>query len=142
MAAESASTGRMCKREAMPTGKEAAQQLAIGRMAFGVAGFLAPRALGRAWVGPEGASRPVNMIIRAFAIRDLALGLGAYLAVTRDAPVRGWIEAGMLCDSGDAIATLVGPVGRARKFGLALAALGGLASGVAALTGLEERVPT
>ena len=48
-------------------------------MGFGIAGFLMPRALGRAWVGPDGSSKSVNVIIRAFAIRDLALGLGAYM---------------------------------------------------------------
>jgi hypothetical protein len=133
---------RMCKREGMPTGKEAAQQLAIARMGFGIAGFLMPRALGRAWVGPDGSSKSVNVIIRAFAVRDLALGLGAYLAATRDAPVRGWIEAGLLCDSGDILATLAGPMGRARKLGLALTALSGVASGVAALSGLEQESTT
>ena len=111
-------------------------------MAFGVAGFLAPRMLGRAWVGPDGSSKAVNMIIRAFAIRDFALGLGAYMAVAKDAPVRGWVEAGMLCDSGDLLATFAGPVGRPRKLGLSLAALSGLVSGVASLSGLDQEPAT
>jgi hypothetical protein len=132
----------MCKREGMPTGKEAAQQLAIGRMAFGVAGFLAPRALGRAWVGPDGSSSAVKMIVRAFAIRDFALGLGTYLAVAKDAPVRGWVEAGMLCDTGDLLATLAGPIGKARKLGLAMAALTGLASGVMSVSGIDQQTTT
>ena len=35
-------------------GQAATQQLAIGRMAFGVVGFLTPRLLGRVWIGSEG----------------------------------------------------------------------------------------
>jgi hypothetical protein len=132
----------MCKREDMPTGREAAQQLAVARMGFGIAGFLMPRALGRAWVGPDGSSKSVNVIIRAFAIRDLALGLGAYMATTRDAPVRGWIEAGLLSDAGDILATLAGPIGRVRKLGLVLTALSGVATGIAAIGGLEEQATT
>lgn len=115
------------------TGREGAAQLALGRMAVGAAGFIAPRTFGRLWVGGDARTRQVAMITRAFAIRDFALGLGAYLSVQRDAPVRGWIEAGLLSDSADVLATLRGPMPWLRKLPLAGAALVGVAGGVLAL---------
>src|SRR5207245_7680107 len=94
----------------IPTGREGARQLAVARMAVGVAGLIAPRAFGRAWVGADGASSRVAMITRAFAVRDFALGLGGFIAMQKEGPVRGWIEAGLLCDLADAVSTLKGPV--------------------------------
>jgi hypothetical protein len=107
-------------------------------MAVGAAGFVAPRTFGRIWIGREGGSRHVAMVTRAFAARDLALGLGAYLAVQRDAPVRGWIEAGLLSDSLDVLATLRGPLPLLRKLATAGAALVGVAGGVLALQGGDD----
>ena len=60
-------------------GRDMVTQLAIARMAVGVAGFLAPKRVGRAWIGNEGASPLVAVVTRAFAVRDFALGLGTYL---------------------------------------------------------------
>jgi hypothetical protein len=114
-------------------GQAAAQQLAIGRMAFGVAGFLTPRLLGRIWIGSEGSSKRVAMVVRAFAVRDLALGLGPFLAMRNDGPVRGWLEAGLLCDSGDLLATLFSPSSRAKKALLCVTALTGIIGGAMAL---------
>ncbi|HLG66947.1 MAG TPA: hypothetical protein VKV36_03645, partial [Acidimicrobiales bacterium] len=64
--------------------------------------------------------------------RDVALGLGALLALRRGAPLRGWVEAAALSDTLDAWATLLDlrhlpPGGR-------MAVLG--ASGGAAITGV------
>ena len=41
------------------------------------------------------------MLARAFGVRDLAIGLGAVIALDRGMPVRGWIEAGVLSDAVD-----------------------------------------
>jgi hypothetical protein len=119
------------------SGREVAKQLALGRMAVGVIGFVMPKTFGRVWVGSEAASARVAMITRAFAVRDFALGLGAYLAVQRDAPVRGWLEAGLLSDTADVLSTFRGPVPVARKLALAGAALTGVAGGALALQNLE-----
>src|SRR5260370_34729642 len=88
--------------------REGLQQFAIGRMAFGVAGFAAPRTFGRMWVGRDAGSPRVAMITRAFAIRDFALGLGVYLAAQRRAPGRGRVEAGGLFGPGG----VLGPIPR------------------------------
>ena len=122
------------------TGRAGAAQLALGRMAIGAAGFLAPRTFGRMWIGAEGGSRRVAMVTRAFAVRDFALGLGAYLSVQKDAPVRGWVEAGLLSDSLDVLATLRGPLPLVRKLAMAGAAAVGVAGGVLALRDDDEPI--
>jgi len=118
-------------------GHAVAKQLAIGRMAVGVIGFVMPKTFGRVWVGSDAASPRIAMITRAFAVRDFALGLGAYLAVERDTPVRGWLEAGLLSDAADVLSTFRGPVPVARKLALAGAAMTGVAAGALALQNLE-----
>ena len=120
------------------TGRAGAAQMALGRMAVGVAGFVAPRTFGRLWIGRDAGSRHVAMVTRAFAARDFTLGLGTYLAVQKDAPVRGWLEAGLLSDSLDVLATLRGPLPLLRKLSIAGAALVGVAGGVLALQGDDD----
>ncbi|HMC41556.1 MAG TPA: hypothetical protein VKI20_00995 [Acidimicrobiales bacterium] len=115
-----------------------ARSLAWARVALGVAAFALPRLPATPWIGKD-ASRPSSRLLsRALGARDVALGLGALVAVSRDLPVRGWLEAGGLADAGDVAATLLGwesaPVlGR----WLVLAAAGG---GVVASAVLAPRV--
>ncbi|MCU1489608.1 MAG: hypothetical protein JWM85_1013 [Acidimicrobiaceae bacterium] len=60
------------------------------------------------WIGREAAATPgARLLGRALGGRDLALGLGALLAAQHDAPLRGWVEAGLLSDTGDTLATLL-----------------------------------
>jgi hypothetical protein len=87
--------------------RDLALALARGRMAFGVAFLVAPGLMRRLWIGPDGGRRPVKVIARALGARDLALGLGVVIALDRGAPVRGWLEAGVLSDSADFLATLL-----------------------------------
>lgn len=81
--------------------------LGFARIAVGASLLLMPSRGGRTWIGPSAADAPVKVALRAMAIRDLAIGLGAVIAVDRDAPARGWIEAGALSDAGDLAATLL-----------------------------------
>lgn len=124
------------------TGRAGAKRMAVARIGLGVAGLIAPRVLGRAWIGTEGASARVAQITRAFAARDMALGLGALIAVQRDAPVRGWIEAGLVCDLADTASSMGGAVGRIKKALLAGAALVAVAGGILSLRGLEPTDPS
>ncbi len=80
---------------------------ARGRMAVGAAFVLLPGLAGRMWIGSPAAERPVKVLARAFGVRDLALGLGVAIALDRGAPVRGWIEAGVLSDAIDTCASLL-----------------------------------
>ncbi len=121
----------------MPTGREGATRLGVARIAFGVAALAAPTMFGRAWVGDEGSSASVALITRAFGVRDVALGLGAVLAARRGAPVRGWIEAGLLCDTCDVIATLTSGLPTVKKMPIAASAVTAVIGGVLSLQGLE-----
>jgi hypothetical protein len=80
---------------------------ARGRILVGGAFVLAPGLAGRLWIGGDAARRSVKVLARAFGVRDLALGLGVVIALDRGAPVRGWLEGGVLSDSVDVCATLL-----------------------------------
>jgi hypothetical protein len=87
--------------------RELAQLHACGRIAVGGAFVVFPGLAGRMWIGSPAAERPVKVLARAFGVRDLALGLGVLIALSRDEPVRGWVEAGLLSDAIDTCASLL-----------------------------------
>jgi hypothetical protein len=81
------------------------ENVAIGRIIAGSLFLAFPRPLVRTWTGSD--DRRTLPLGRAIGARDLALGLGALLAIRRDAPARGWFEAAVLSDAVDAVATLL-----------------------------------
>jgi len=91
---------------------------ARGRMAIGAALVLAPRLAGPMWIGRAADSRAVNVLARGLGARDVALGLGAAVALDRGAPVRGWLEGAALADGVDLVSTLLAgdsiPAGKRR----------------------------
>lgn len=87
--------------------RELALWHARGRQLVGAAFVLVPGLAGSAWIGPDARRRPVKVLARAYGARDLAIGLGVVIALDRGAPVRGWIEAGVLSDAIDAAASLL-----------------------------------
>ena len=87
--------------------RELARLHACGRIAVGAWFVVLPGLAGRMWIGSPAAERPVKVLARAFGVRDLALGLGVLIALDRGAPVRGWIEAGLLSDAVDTCASLL-----------------------------------
>jgi hypothetical protein len=117
------------------TGPAGAERLALARMAVGAVAFVAPRAFGRAWIGSDAGSTNVALITRACAVRDFALGLGVFLSVRKHAPVRGWLEAGVLCDLADAASALRTPTSAVRKALFVGPALVGVAGGILAMSG-------
>jgi hypothetical protein len=85
-----------------------ALSLAGMRSSIGMAALLVPEALLKPWIGPRYARGPVAKLLgRALGGRDLALAAGPVLSMRHDGPVRGWIEAGMLADSADFLATVL-----------------------------------
>lgn len=85
-----------------------AQAVAAGRMGLAAAFCLTPGLALRAWPGHGAHTDPVAvMLARSVGARDLALGLGTLIAVRRRAPLRGWLEAGVLADLGDAAAIVL-----------------------------------
>ena len=87
--------------------RASARALASARVALGVTAFALPRLPARPWVGTDAARPSVGVMGRALGARDVALGLGALLALRGDGPVRGWLEAGGLADAGDVAATIL-----------------------------------
>ncbi|MEA2363276.1 MAG: hypothetical protein QOD71_2421 [Thermoleophilaceae bacterium] len=88
--------------------RDIALSQARGRMAVGAALLLAPGLAGGRWIGDQAEHPAVKVVIRALGVRDLALGLGAAVAIDRGVPARGWFEAAALCDVVDLVATLLG----------------------------------
>ena len=85
--------------------RDLALTLARGRIAFGVASLLVPGLLARTMAGgSEGGTR---LFVRMVGARDLGLGLGLHVALDREEPTRGWLEASAVVDGIDAAAILL-----------------------------------
>ena len=86
--------------------RDVAVSLARGRIAFGVVSLLAPGLVARTMTGghSEGGTR---LFVRMVGARDLGVGLGLQVALDRDAPTRGWLEASAVVDAIDAAACLL-----------------------------------
>jgi hypothetical protein len=93
--------------------RDLAIALARARIAFGVVSLLAPGAIARAMTG-DGSAGGTRLFVRMIGARDLGVGLGLQVALNRDAPARGWLEASALVDGIDAAAALLAH-GRLRR---------------------------
>ena len=86
----------------------ATRAIAFGRIALGGSYLLAPGLALKLWPGRGGTTdedRAMDRLLaRSVGGRDVALAVGALLALSHDAPVRGWVEAAMLADFVDALA--------------------------------------
>lgn len=77
--------------------------IAAGRIAIGVGATVAPSAGARFQFGA--APPALTMTVRMLGARDLALGVGALIAMGHGgAPLRLWTQAGVLADAVDALA--------------------------------------
>jgi hypothetical protein len=81
--------------------------LARGRIAIGVVSLLAPGFVARTMTGRAVSEGETRLFARMVGARDLGLGLGMLVALDRDAPVRGWLEASAAVDGIDAAACLL-----------------------------------
>jgi hypothetical protein len=120
--------------------RELARQIAIARLATGVVLMALPKLSARVWLGSDGARPAGRILTRALGAREVAIGSGVLLAMRRDAPVRGWVEAGAFVDGVD-FALMLGAGDRvpaASRWGVALAAGAGAAAGAAVAPGLEQ----
>jgi hypothetical protein len=103
-----------------------AQGLAAGRIALGLAMFLAPTQASRQWLGPDAERPGTTIAVRALGARDVVLGVGTLAALRDDR--RGaspWIEGGIVADGADAVASLLSKspaAGRVMGVGVASAA--------------------
>ena len=120
--------------------KEIARIIGLTRVGVGVFGFLMPKKAVRIWIGQEAKPYPTNMLARMLAIRDAGLGIGLLTALEKDTDIRGWLEAGALCDMGDAVATLGSwsDLPGFRRLLVLAAALGTAALGMQAAAELDD----
>ena len=81
-----------------------ALNLARGRVAIGVVSLLAPASVGSMMTGPRGVPRWTTLFVRTLGAPDLGMGARLLMALSRGAPVRGWLEASALADGIDAAA--------------------------------------
>lgn len=100
--------------------------LSIARVGVGTALMLAPRRMGRTWVGSVADDPRAALVIRGFGARDLALGLGTLRALHRNEPIEGWVQMAAAGDACDALAGLAGAssVGLVRSIPTILSAAG------------------
>jgi hypothetical protein len=86
--------------------KDLARLLGLTRAVLGAGFLLMPKtSLKMAWgIDADG---DVAAVMRGMGGRDLALGMGLLLALENDGRARGWLEAGVLADAGDAVGTLL-----------------------------------
>lgn len=107
-----------------------AMSVARCRIAVGIAAVAVPGAALRAISADSEAGPLAPALLRMLGGRDIALGLGAIVALDHGAPVRGWLEGGALSDTMDCVASLIT---RERLTPPALAAMAGGAAASALL---------
>jgi len=83
-----------------------AKALAANRMLIGAALALAPGPATRAWIGPHAEDDGAQLMARAAGARDLGLGAGTLASLSRRGERRRWLEAAVLADGVDLLATL------------------------------------
>jgi hypothetical protein len=87
--------------------RDLAVTLARARIAFGVVSLLAPGLVARTMTGDDSSEGGTRLFVRMVGARDLGVGLGLQVALDRDAPTRGWLEASAVVDGIDAAACLL-----------------------------------
>lgn len=114
--------------QVQPSLGRAAVGLAAMRVAFGCTALAAPGTAGRAWIGQGASGRDRAVLVRALGGRDIALGLGALLALRSGRDARRWLLMGAASDLVDTVASAAGFVAlpKLRRW-LVLAASGGAA---------------
>jgi len=105
-----------------------ATAIALTRVVLGLAAVAAPGPAGRAWIGPGASGRDRAVILRALGGRDVALGVGALLALRAGREARRWLLMGAISDLVDTAASAAGfgALPERRRW-LVLAASGGAA---------------
>ncbi len=112
--------------------------LGLARAGAGVAGLLAPRLAGRVMGLDAASAGSARFVMRLFATRDLALGLGT-LAVSEPGERARWLGMTAAIDAADAAAALTaaarGQIRRSSAYALAALATSAAAYGHAARRG-------
>lgn len=83
--------------------------LVLGRLRVGagLALLVAPRLVGRMWMGDNARPHGARPFLRATGLRDLVLGVGTVLAVKDRSNPEHWLGMSAITDAGDALITLL-----------------------------------
>ena len=130
--------------------RQAARTSGSTRMAVGGLMAARPQLFARLLHGNANPDATTRLLLRMFAVREIALGLGTLTAAVANRDVRRWLLVLSLVDTGEALALLPAlrrrEVGRGAGTAFVAADLGSSASGVGVLTQIirEQRrsVPT
>lgn len=91
--------------------RRAAVGIGLGRAALSAVVLVRPTAFPRALGFDEESARRYDWLLRMFAVRDAALGLGAAWVALRGGPLRPWLVAQAAGDATDAIVFAAGARG-------------------------------
>lgn len=112
------------------------QNLSMARIGLGAFGLLMPRAFTRMFQGRGHASRGASVMVRAWAARELALGMITMHELERDAPSPRVIELNAAVDAADAVSAVIGWPAMPRRSRL-FTFVGGLAAAAASVNYLR-----
>jgi hypothetical protein len=119
--------------------RQVARLIAGVRIVVGAALVIAPRTIGRQWIGEDADGAGSRLFIRAMGARDLALAVGTMRALNHRGPARDWVFASAASDAADVGATVLALPRIGLRRGLPSAVTAGLASvvGFAAASRLD-----
>jgi hypothetical protein len=78
----------------------------IARIGYAVALIVAPRSVGRAWLGDAVDLSGGRVAARALVARDAFISVGLMVAASRDTPTRPWLAALIASDTADLVTTV------------------------------------
>jgi len=117
--------------------------VAAGRIAAGVGLTFAPQLVTRPWIGEVADTTGAKVLSAGFGARDFAIGAGTANALRSGENAREWLLAGVLTDTADLVATVMGRRGLPST-GVATTsaiAASGVVLGLWALRGLDQAAP-
>jgi hypothetical protein len=109
-----------------------AYSLGLSRVVIGSAAILAPGRAMNFWLGVDPEPKSVKAMGIAIGARDLALGVGTLVALSRDRGSAVWLQVGVLADAADALATVRAFSADLRNPRMAVAAAGACGAAVGA----------
>ena len=124
--------------------RRGATGIAAGRVALGLTALFWPSVPARPWVGAAGDDLAARVFGRALGARDLALGLGALIALQRTPAEAGeavrWVAAGAVSDALDVAASVSSwpDLPRAGRWLVAASAGGAALTGAAGALALRQ----
>ncbi len=87
--------------------RQSVRFISAGRIAIGAVMLVAPRRGAASWVGPDGRSGALTLLVRSFGAREVALGAGTLASLDSGGPARPWVMAGVVADGLDAVASVL-----------------------------------